>query len=344
MLPRNSSPGCDALFGTFFGECFITRALHARAAHDLSDGVARGELPLAAAFARAGSRCSRACRRWRRGTPTRSRRACGDAPRPGARGHRGRLLGNETKDDVPTENLRYVLAPWYLAELASRARRRGPRREEHALVEVSAMYEAFLERCERHGYALRECQALLRARRRGVIRDGARREGGPLQARTPIRQEAGELDATRRAHAWRSQRLTGTTRTPRRASRRRTRRTSCERWLLLGSGTPPRRSTPAAATELAMLARRAEAGDRRSHRRIGRRATPPAPHREQRDGQLRHRAGDDRADLLRGYVPRGDDGLDLRKRLRSRTDFAGAGTPIAARSGRVPSPRIFCPR
>ena len=56
---------------------------------------------------------------------------------------------NETKDDVPTENLRYALAPWYLAELVSRAPTRDPAEREHALVEVSATYEAFLELCER---------------------------------------------------------------------------------------------------------------------------------------------------------------------------------------------------
>ena len=47
---------------------------------------------------------------------------------------------DETKDDVPTENLRFLLAPWYLAELASRAPTRDAAAREHALVEVSAMY------------------------------------------------------------------------------------------------------------------------------------------------------------------------------------------------------------
>jgi len=78
------------------------------------------DLPLAAAFARGLEVFTR----------MQSGDADADALASGAAAMRhavarvdveGVFSRDETKDDVPTENLRYVLAPWYLAELASRA-------------------------------------------------------------------------------------------------------------------------------------------------------------------------------------------------------------------------------
>ena len=91
------------------------------------------ELPLAAAFARGLEVFTR----------MQSGDADADALASGASAMRhavarvdveGVFSRNETKDDVPTENLRYALAPWYLAELVSRAPTRDPAEREHALV------------------------------------------------------------------------------------------------------------------------------------------------------------------------------------------------------------------
>ena len=169
---------------------------------------------------------------------------------------------NETKDDVPTENLRYALAPWYLAELASRAPTRDAAAREHALVEVSAMYEAFLERCERHDM-LSESAKRSRARGAEACDPATARDEkvARFKRERAIRQRLESLDAarverTRKALAeadWDDEDPEASVATENEADER-------ERWLLLVERAAAEAMDAAAvvATEREMLARRAE--------------------------------------------------------------------------------------
>lgn len=169
---------------------------------------------------------------------------------------------NETKDDVPTENLRYALAPWYLAELASRAPTRDAAAREHALVEVSAMYEAFLERCERHDM-LSESAKRSRARGAEACDPATARDEkvARFKRERAIRQRLESLDAarverTRKALAeadWDDEDPEASVATENEADER-------ERWLLLVERAASETTDAAAvvATEREMLARRAE--------------------------------------------------------------------------------------
>ena len=169
---------------------------------------------------------------------------------------------NETKDDVPTENLRYALAPWYLAELASRAPTRDAAAREHALVEVSAMYEAFLERCERHDM-LSESAKRSRARGAEACDPATARDEkvARFKRERAIRQRLESLDAarverTRKALAeadWDDEDPEASVATENEADER-------ERWLLLVERAASEALDAAAvvATEREMLARRAE--------------------------------------------------------------------------------------
>ena len=169
---------------------------------------------------------------------------------------------NETKDDVPTENLRYALAPWYLAELASRAPTRDAAAREHALVEVSAMYEAFLERCERHDM-LSESAKRSRARGAEACDPATARDEkvARFKRERAIRQRLESLDAarverTRKALAeadWDDEDPEASVATENEADER-------ERWLLLVERAAAEALDAAAvvATEREMLARRAE--------------------------------------------------------------------------------------
>ena len=174
---------------------------------------------------------------------------------------------NETKDDVPTENLRYALAPWYLAELASRAPTRDAAAREHALVEVSAMYEAFLERCERHDM-LSESAKRSRARGAEACDPATARDEkvARFKRERAIRQRLESLDAarverTRKALAeadWDDEDPEASVATENEADER-------ERWLLLVERAASEALDAAAvvATEREMLARRAETPTRR---------------------------------------------------------------------------------
>jgi len=174
---------------------------------------------------------------------------------------------NETKDDVPTENLRYALAPWYLAELASRAPTRDAAAREHALVEVSAMYEAFLERCERHDM-LSESAKRSRARGAEACDPATARDEkvARFKRERAIRQRLESLDAarverTRKALAeadWDDEDPEASVATENEADER-------ERWLLLVERAASETMDAAAvvATEREMLARRAETPTRR---------------------------------------------------------------------------------
>jgi len=174
---------------------------------------------------------------------------------------------NETKDDVPTENLRYALAPWYLAELASRAPTRDAAAREHALVEVSAMYEAFLERCERHDM-LSESAKRSRARGAEACDPATARDEkvARFKRERAIRQRLESLDAarverTRKALAeadWDDEDPEASVATENEADER-------ERWLLLVERAAAEALDAAAvvATEREMLARRAETPTRR---------------------------------------------------------------------------------
>ena len=174
---------------------------------------------------------------------------------------------NETKDDVPTENLRYALAPWYLAELASRAPTRDAAAREHALVEVSAMFEAFLERCERHDM-LSESAKRSRARGAEACDPATARDEkvARFKRERAIRQRLESLDAarverTRKALAeadWDDEDPEASVATENEADER-------ERWLLLVERAAAEAMDAAAvvATEREMLARRAETPTRR---------------------------------------------------------------------------------
>jgi hypothetical protein len=174
---------------------------------------------------------------------------------------------NETKDDVPTENLRYALAPWYLAELASRAPTRDAAAREHALVEVSAMYEAFLERCERHDM-LSESAKRSRARGAEACDPATARDEkvARFKRERAIRQRLESLDAarverTRKALAeadWDDEDPEASVATENEADER-------ERWLLLVERAAAEALDAAAvvAMEREMLARRAETPTRR---------------------------------------------------------------------------------
>ena len=219
------------------------------------------ELPLAAAFAR--------------GLEVFTRMQAGDADADalasGASAMRhavarvdveGVFSRNETKDDVPTENLRYVLASWYLAELTSRAPTRDPAAREHVLLEVSAMYEAFLERCERHDM-LSESAKRSRARGAEACDPATARDEkvARFKRERAIRQRLESLDEacverTRRALAeadWDDEDPEASVATENEADDR-------ERWLLRIEDAAAKAldAAAAAATELAVLARRAE--------------------------------------------------------------------------------------
>ena len=219
------------------------------------------DLPLAAAFARGLEVFTR----------MQSGDADADALASGAAAMRhavarmdieGVFSRDETKDDVPTENLRYVLAPWYLAELASRAPTRDPAAREQALVEVSAMYEAFLERCERHDM-LSESAKRTRARGTEACDPATARDEkvARFKRERAIRQRLESLDATRvertrKALAeadWDDEDPEASVATQNEAEER-------ERWLLLVEDAAAKALDAAASVELerAMLARRAE--------------------------------------------------------------------------------------
>jgi len=53
---------------------------------------------------------------------------------------------NETVEDVNTTDLKYVLVPWYLGDLAGRLQ--GPKRMEH-LKQSKALLQEFIDRCEK---------------------------------------------------------------------------------------------------------------------------------------------------------------------------------------------------
>ena len=219
------------------------------------------DLPLAAAFARGLEVFTR----------MQSGDADADALASGAAAMRhavarvdveGVFSRDETKDDVPTENLRYVLAPWYLAELASRAPTRDPAAREQSLVEVSAMYEAFLERCERHDM-LSESAKRTRARGTEACDPATARDEkvARFKRERAIRQRLESLDSTRvertrKALAeadWDDENPEASVATQNEAEER-------ERWLLLVEDAAAKALDAAASVELerAMLARRAE--------------------------------------------------------------------------------------
>ena len=219
------------------------------------------ELPLAAAFARGLEVFTR----------MQSGDADADALASGASAMRhavarvdveGVFSRNETKDDVPTENLRYALAPWYLAELVSRAPTRDPAEREHALVEVSATYEAFLELCERLDM-LSESARRSRARGAEACDPATARDEkvARFKRERAIRQRLESLDKarverTRVALAeadWDDENPEASVAAEDEADER-------ERWLLRieDAGSKALDAAAAAAAERAVLARRAE--------------------------------------------------------------------------------------
>lgn len=295
------------------------------------------DLPLAAAFARGLEVFTR----------MQSGDADADALASGAAAMRhavarvdveGVFSRDETKDDVPTENLRYVLAPWYLAELASRAPTRDPAAREQALVEVSAMYEAFLERCERHDM-LSESAKRTRARGTEACDPATARDEkvARFKRERAIRQRLESLDATRvertrKALAeadWDDEDPEASVATQNEAEER-------ERWLLLVEDAAAKALDAAASVELerAMLARRAET------------ATDAPAASESDDARRRPRriessgmgnyiigpGGTIQQISVGGYVPRGDGALDANAPFMT-TDFAGADRRAAAARG-----------
>ena len=295
------------------------------------------DLPLAAAFARGLEVFTR----------MQSGDADADALASGAAAMRhavarvdieGVFSRDETKDDVPTENLRYVLAPWYLAELASRAPTRDPAAREQALVEVSAMYEAFLERCERHDM-LSESAKRTRARGTEACDPATARDEkvARFKRERAIRQRLESLDATRvertrKALAeadWDDEDPEASVATQNEAEER-------ERWLLLVEDAAAKALDAAASVELerAMLARRAET------------ATDAPAASESDDARRRPRriessgmgnyiigpGGTIQQISVGGYVPRGNGALDANAPFMT-TDFAGADRRAAAARG-----------
>ena len=295
------------------------------------------DLPLAAAFARGLEVFTR----------MQSGDADADALASGAAAMRhavarvdieGVFSRDETKDDVPTENLRYVLAPWYLAELASRAPTRDPAAREQALVEVSAMYEAFLERCERHDM-LSESAKRTRARGTEACDPATARDEkvARFKRERAIRQRLESLDATRvertrKALAeadWDDEDPEASVATQNEAEER-------ERWLLLVEDAAAKALDAAASVELerAMLARRAET------------ATDAPAASESDDARRRPRriessgmgnyiigpGGTIQQISAGGYVPRGNGALDANAPFMT-TDFAGADRRAAAARG-----------
>ena len=276
------------------------------------------DLPLAAAFARGLEVFTR----------MQSGDADADALASGAAAMRhavarvdveGVFSRDETKDDVPTENLRYVLAPWYLAELASRAPTRDPAAREQALVEVSAMYEAFLERCERHDM-LSESAKRTRARGTEACDPATARDEkvARFKRERAIRQRLESLDATRvertrKALAeadWDDEDPEASVATQNEAEER-------ERWLLLVEDAAAKALDAAASVELerAMLARRAETAT----------DAPDAPAASESDDVRRRPRRIESSGMgnyiigpggtiqqisAGGYVPRGDGALD----------------------------------
>ena len=75
----------------------------------------------------------------------------------------GLLSPNETGDDFPTENLKFLMATWYLAELVSRSHTFDPSSRLTCLVETSSLYEQFLTQCEQHEM-LGDAAKIVRAR------------------------------------------------------------------------------------------------------------------------------------------------------------------------------------
>ena len=130
----------------------------------------------------------------------------------------------ETKDDIATRDLRYLLTHHYVAELASRARAADPALRLRNVVEAKEAHAAFLALCERHEALTATAAATLERERErdaadsrpllrsiprpvlGVRADvlrpggGSRGEGGALQAlaRDP-REARGARFAARRA-------------------------------------------------------------------------------------------------------------------------------------------------
>ena len=59
---------------------------------------------------------------------------------------------NETKDDIATADLRYLLAPFYLAEVVGSTRTRAPAARLPVATEASSAHATFLSWCERHEF------------------------------------------------------------------------------------------------------------------------------------------------------------------------------------------------
>ena len=132
----------DLLNRDFSVVSFLTRIISSRA-------MSVDELPLAVAF--------------KRGLDVLTRMQVGDANavaiEAGTHAMRhavtrvdveGVFSANESRDEFPTENLRYLMAPWYLAELCQRAATTDPMSRLKSLTETSAMYDMFLNQCSEY--------------------------------------------------------------------------------------------------------------------------------------------------------------------------------------------------
>lgn len=64
----------------------------------------------------------------------------------------GLFSDNEDRDDVPTNHIRYLLAPYYRAEIMASTREREPRPRLIALSLATRHYKSFLRRCQQLGF------------------------------------------------------------------------------------------------------------------------------------------------------------------------------------------------
>jgi hypothetical protein len=107
---------------------------------------------------------------------------------------------NETKDDIATADLRYLLAPFYLAEVVGSTRTRAPAARLPVATEASSAHATFLSWCERHEFIPRGdgdgASASSAAADPATARD---RKVARFKRERAIRARLEDLDAKRRA-------------------------------------------------------------------------------------------------------------------------------------------------
>ena len=105
---------------------------------------------------------------------------------------------NETKEDIATSDLKYVLAPFYLGEVVARTRTPDPSSRLPVVTEAAECHELFLSSCEQHEL-LSEGHVAARAREAPPDPATARAEKvGRFKREKAIRTRLDELDLTRR--------------------------------------------------------------------------------------------------------------------------------------------------